>query len=583
MLSDRTPLWPILTVVAIGFFTVSVIARMEVPAAQDELCWLGAVDTWHDTGVAWDVYNPGHRIAYSPHLYLGALELSYSFFSPGLVAARVPGLLAGVATLLLAFVCARRCAAGDAARRTRFATLAVLICASTPVLVQACAIIDIDNTILVPILLALVFAVERLIERPTPRRAGLTVALMALALWGRVTTPVILVPLFVCASFFAKDRRARWSVPLSVLGGVGLFFATWSLYCALTETPFSGPFLYTWAAFADRAAGGGSRAGIAVLVANGMHLVLWVGGVLLALLFAAIGLRAVEFARRRELERGDLFALSGAAIVLGYSVVGGTPFGFPKYHCPGFPLLAVAAVAHFSRWDPRLGALGPARWLGVIIASAAVQSWIVGDLLYLVRVTLREARAWTTGDARSVLVALGWAIGWAFVARVVILALISVSRRREWGTALLAIALGSGLGSVAMQNRAEGSTGYSYGTVGTAEVAERIQTATGAADRVIAPAEVLYLLPRERRDFVPNELWADAERLAAELASPTTGAFAVSIGTNTVAQLQTSATASSVQSVLSREYVQQNVGSFRLWLRRAERRGAAVTREGAPK
>ncbi|MEM7263816.1 MAG: glycosyltransferase family 39 protein, partial [Planctomycetota bacterium] len=266
--------WWVLFAAAISFFAVSVSTRADVPAAQDELCWLGGVDSLHETGTAWDVYNPGEKIVYSPHLYLRLLELSYAIFGPSLSSARWPGLFAGLISLALVCAITMRVVEGDRRRRWGFGVMATLFCCSIPAFVQGCAIIDIDNTILGPLLLAMVWTGQRLTERSTWSRALALAGVTALVLWARFTTPLILFPILALFAGFASDRRARWSLPLALIAGVGIFLATWGAYCVATATPFWGPFAYTWAAFADRAGGGTGRLGVERLAANGSHLAL---------------------------------------------------------------------------------------------------------------------------------------------------------------------------------------------------------------------------------------------------------------------------------------------------------------------
>ncbi|MEM7263537.1 MAG: hypothetical protein AAF488_16235, partial [Planctomycetota bacterium] len=278
--------------------------------------------------------------------------------------------------------------------------------------------------------------------------------------------------------------------------------------------------------------------------------------------------RAVEFARERRLRPSDPYLLCGLAIVGGYTVVGGTPFGFPKYHCPGLPMLAVATLAGASRFRWREGAVQPAAWLATLATSALIQVVLAGDLIRVVRVTLRETQA-LGSDVRAVATATATAIGIAGLAWFLLTAAQWIAdKRRTWGPSLLALAIGSGVGTVGLQNAADSSTGYSYGAEGTRAVARLLDRKLARGARCVAPSEVLYLMEEHEPDFVDNEVWTDADALGRRLRDPENVAYVISIQTNTVAQLRTGLESRAIEDVLAEHYVPRRVGEYRVWVRR---------------
>ncbi len=544
---------------------------MPYPGSQDELCWLGGIDSLYEEGVPQDVYNPGKLVVYSPHLFLQLCHLSYWMFGQGIFSARIPGLLAGLGSLILIFFIVRSLVTGSAGARSRWAALSMMLCAALPVMVQANAVIDIDTSILIPLVILLCLAVYRQLRNPNWKNCILTALVFALSLWGRITTPVILVPAFLAFGWFcSKSVKSFLRISLALIAGAALFTATWSIYCLGTETPFSGPFEYTASAFFNRVGGSGSLDS-GKLILNGAHLVLWLGLVPFAFLSVIFSARLVEVVRSRALRPEDLFLACGLVIVCGYTVVGGTPFGFPKYHCPGFPLLCISAGWILSRmnWDPSQGIRRPAALVLVFLAAGAVQWLLFGDMLYVLRVNLREAQALGIRNPSEILRDCLFSAGIACGAWLVLWGLLILgSTRIRVRPALLVICLGSGFGAIALQNTAHCNTGYNYGLRCAPEVAAFLEKRLGEDETLLAPSEIVYLLKRPGVEHLPNRLWLDPAGMTSRLSDPRNRALAISIHTNTVTQLRIIHRHPAVQSVLCKEYTFRRIGSFQVWTRK---------------
>lgn len=561
-----------LVVLSVAFLAASAWTRLDEPAAQDELCELGAADTLYEEGVARDIYNDFAPVAYSPHLNLLAIRASYHALGPGIVAARLPGVVFAIATLLLIYCIVVRRGEGDAGRRRVIAGGVVALCASLPVFVQASALIHIDNALLTFLILALVHAVDRHAERPSVGRAFMVVLVFAIALWARITTPVFLAPILWVLAFGSPERRVRWQLPGLFLTGAGLFVGTWWLYCYFTPTPFAQPFTYTWEAFVNRAGVEESRLTVSAIARNVAQLTLWVGLFAMALFALFSVRRAFDFLNRRRLEREDIYLVCGFAILLGYTVVGGTPFGFPKYHCPAFPLFAAAIGIAGCRETWERVRVRPSVLAGAFVAAFLVQWILCGDPIQVVRFDLREAQAGLgerspAGVTHALLVAVGTSI--AAWGTIFILMLTSGFRRRVTFAAL-PVVIGAGVGLVTLQNLSAGGTGYSYGSAEAQTLAREIDAIIEAAPApatAIAPSEILYLIRERGLEYVPNELWSDRALLRDRLADPANRVYAVGIATNTVGQVVIPFEDEAIRALLEDEYEARQVGTFHLWWR----------------
>lgn len=581
----------ILLIASLIFFGLSAFTRLDDPAAQDELCELGAADSLFEDGVARDIYNDDTPVAYSPHLNLLLIHASFSAFGQSIFAARIVGVVFSLATLLLIFHIVRRRGEGDEGRRMVIAASVTALCASLPVFVQASTLLHIDNSMLTFLVLGMVYSAQRYYEQPNRLRGFIFVMFVAGSLWARITTPLLLAPLIFLFSWGAETRRVRWQLPLLFAGGATIFLGTWALYCLAVGAPFAQPFTYTWDAFMNRTGRESSRFTMRALGTNAIQTVAWVGVIATGLYFFTASRRVFDFLIERRPKREDLYFTCGWAVLLGYTIVGGAPFGFPKYQCPAFPLLSIALGLAGTRVDWSSVRIRPSVAVGSFVAAFLVQWVFCGDVVKRVRVDLREAQAGglvaPETVLRAALVALGISIAaWGII---FLLSLASGFRHRA-AFALLPVAIGASASMVTLQNMSGGATGYSYGSAHALEVALELDRVLELADHSsseepvdgqlpdghlpggetptgIVPSEVIYLMRDRELEYVPNRLWTDRVELKKRLEDPRNRVFVLSVPTNTVGQVRIAREDREIKTILTRDYEYTKIGTFHVWRR----------------
>ncbi len=511
--------------------------------------------------------KPEDLIVFSPHLYGFAVWLSYTVFGVGVTAARLPGILAWVgAGAMFGWYTHRGNNASGPDRVVSLPPLLLLL--TMPLALQAGAIVDIDNTILVPAVLLLCLAVGGFVEHGGSGRGAGVACVMGLALWCRLTTPTILVPVFLVYAAVRAGRARALKLGACLLLGWSLFSASWWGYCLVTGVDVAGPFNYLARSFAFTVAGPDRGMTPSKVALSVVYTVLWIGPGVVALWGLTGMTRAAKAWRRRSVESQDLFLLAGSAIVIGYCVVGGTLFGFPKYHCPGIPLLLLAASMTFG------GGLLPADRkqaglaAGLLLAGICLQVALLRDPLLVLRVDLRRALLVDGGQAKEILGRLALRLAVAGIVGGGLLALACRRRISFLPAALSAAAIGMNLGMAGIQALGGYQTGYNYGDRGDARrLAGWLERRLPAGKTAIVPGEIVYLLEREDVRHVPNELWSDDHALAKALASPATAAVAASLLTNTAAQMRTLIAGRATQSVLGNEYERIDLGQYVLYAR----------------
>ncbi|MBQ7650284.1 MAG: hypothetical protein IJS15_04950 [Victivallales bacterium] len=423
----------IYTILLFALFLLLTIPRLWDVMGQDEAS--------HYDKLARMLYEGGwsskELITFSPHGYpLCALVVCKILHSASMISVRLCGLLLWLITLSLI------------AWRDR-TNLALLMLACFPAVCQAVAIVEIDQTFLPLVILIQVLAFERLIDNS--KYLPIAAAAFALALWGRLTTSVMLcTPLLFSA--LLKSKQCALRAALSMLLGALLFLVSWWLYCHLTGVDFSGPFCYLKASFMETTVGERSG-GLSKYAQNIIYLCLWGFNPFLALLFMLDGVRRVKrFQRDRSISDSDTLWLCAATIILGYTVIGGSLFGFPKYQIPALPLVALclADALKSLNWDKVLDGFA---------VVAALLFLTCGDGLFFLRMTLREHMVLGTSIGYMVPILL-------MLAFAALLALTFYEKKTPLAWKLCALALGCNLAWSIRQSASSYSTGYIYGDTG---------------------------------------------------------------------------------------------------------------------
>ena len=552
------------------FFGLCSLPRVGQPVAQDELHWLVAAKTLHAEGVPRQYAFPEQTAVFSPHLYVRCVEAAFRFAGVSAASARLPGLVSGVMSIVLVFGITLTFAQGSRPERVQWASASSLLMASIPTTVQGAAIIDIDNTLLTPAIAFLCGAFVRYQREKKVGWAVLTGIAAMIALWCRSTTPMVVALLLVAQVFLQPGSRRDRAVAVGALaGGVCLFLFTWYLYCSATGMPFSGPFAYTAEALQNKI--GEGKSAFRQIAQSSAFLVLW-SGIFSCVLFSAAAIRGFRLHfRAREVQPEGIFLAGGVVILAGYTLVGGTIFGYPKYHSPGIPLLCIWVAlclsrAGIGRLDLPMKAAGGA----LVLVAFCVQFFGVGDLLYIARFTLRNSAAHllpVLPVLKDFLARLAVLLA-AFAAALFLWSKRPRYRARSLLLPLLFWAVGTNAGTVVRQSVADYQTGYNYGGRGTVETARFLKERVAPEGIVLAPSEIIFYLDSLNSPHLPNSLWTDGRKLQERLEDKKTAALVYGIATNTVQQVRMLSTHETLQELLKREFDQTFIGDYVVWIRK---------------
>ncbi len=426
----------IYTAVLFMLFLLLAVPRLWDVMGQDEAShYYKLVRMLYEGG--WRSWQPKDIITFSPHGYpLCALLVCKLLHSVSTVSVRMSGLILWLATLAVV------------AWRDR-KNISLMLLACFPAACQSTAIVEIDQAFLPLVTLLQVIAFEQL--RKNKAMFPVAVLAFAVALWGRLTTPVLICfPLLLAA--FCTSKRCGLLTSAAMLSGALLFIASWLVYCIQFKVHAAGPFTYLMDSFMETTVGDRSG-GFGKYAQNLIYLCLWGFNPFVALLFILDGLRrAIRFRTIRTIANGDAIWLCAATLLCGYTIIGGSLFGFPKYQIPALPLIAlcIAEMVAELHWDK------------VLVGFAAVAMILFlscGDCLFFQRMTLREhlAIGADIGYMTPILTAA------AFTA---MLCFALYERKTPLVWKLLALAVGCNLAWSVRQTCSPYSTGYIYGDRG---------------------------------------------------------------------------------------------------------------------
>ena len=288
-----------------------------------------------------------------PQAYIHFAQLGMILFGQSIGSARLVGVVSAILSIwlipLLIYFFWR-----DAGQRNRIAAVAILIAATNPLTIQNAMLLDIDNTLLVPVLMILAIVWAAL--QPSSSRirvVGLIIAI-AIALWVKLPTPPLLLSAFGLYHLLQREWRRAGEIILASILGLGLFGISFTIYSL-----FSG---YQWTFFAPtfaRTSGFLNLSELLVRFPQGMGVfVLWLSLPLTVLLGIVLWMSMGRFVANTS-HAPDGLVLYVSIVALFYPLVYVPAWGYPRYQAPIIPVISILVSALIVRniqpVSPKLG------------------------------------------------------------------------------------------------------------------------------------------------------------------------------------------------------------------------------------
>lgn len=448
--------------------------------------------------------SPDHLGLFHPPLYIYSLAAWIGVLGFGETQVRLFGFGCLIVQAWIVYEIVKTLLGTQAARRMLVWFIPLLLL--NPYTLQTASIADIDSTIYGPILTGTVLSVlrlgwrngERMVDPPKPGALGVVALLIALALWAKLTTVLLLLaflPLFIWRVL--GWRRGSVAAAGVIVGGSMVFGFTYWIYGLVTGLDTGFTLRFTLFSLLERGSSGGSglsaRLGdsLSNLGSSWSYLQRWTAW--LPWLFSGVALAVWVIKGRRDpespgIEIGLVLGL-GLLTTLYYCAqttsFGAAPFKYPFPYWPlvvASPVFLIPSMPHTS-WSPQPR--------GVVAFGAATVGAVVGGLLLGDRLILNPG------------IDSAWLWVWltpVFVAGVCVAAL---KWARNLVVPLLVASLGLygglALGVALYQTQVEYSTTYDYGQVGLAEAADFIRDRTTSGQVIVSMKDLGFRA--ERRYF----------------------------------------------------------------------------------
>ncbi len=532
------------------------------PVSQDSLWWLVAAKTYLSGGKPLYFDSFDHIQADSPHLYLLSLVVALKWFGMSEVAARLPGIIAGCLSILLIFITIVSLSSASPENSQRFALLMSILYTLSPMAVQGAVIIDIDHMVIIPPLLLFCLAFFKYFQKKKPRWAVLLSLAVMMTLWTKLTTTICVILIFIFFIFLHKENhRYKFIAMIAIVAGTVVFIVSWYLYCAWFQIPFKQPFVYVLSALTTQS----SKITPVLLAKSFMYLALWASIPFIFLIILLVKQVLMGLSQRWRFRPEYGYLVAALTILIGYSVIGGANFGFPKYQSPAIAMAYIAAGLLFlndksSEWiSVKMGSF-------VLMAAFGLHFFIIGDLLYTARYAMRELLVSSSEMYGRELVPFMIKIVLAISFYVGILASMYRFRKgQHLFTGILFLMLGTNTALIYLQARAPYQTGYSYGAQGTREAAEYILKTVPRESKIIAPSEIIYYVKPQPTSYQFDSFWSSPLQIMQQLNSPETACFVYGIASNTVDQVRLITSNGPITNILRRNYSHTKIGSYEIW------------------
>ena len=363
----------ILSLLTASALWIMFLARMwwQPIVADDHLVYASAVN-W-----------PNSPMRVNPPFYMYSVRLFFSIFGSNVGSARLPGVLAGFATLfLIPPVVVLVLGKSEQAEWT--AALAVWLYTLSPQAVQNMMFIDIDTAFLSAALLALIWLWLKIEPLPAWQRIILLGLGFTLTLWVKLFSPVLTMGA-ICLFYLLQWRLRRFAeaVGAAFLGGA-VFWLTFQ--SSLTSRYAFG---YTGSYFSMlNILNPDNRRFIATVFPQGAGVVtLWLSVPIVILLAVAIKNSAQGWLKH-QVDNVDELILYGSGCTLAYTLVIFPAWGYPRYQAPFTLILLLVSAITLA---PALSQVARPAWkvlAAIAVACLAFNLLIVGDpLLHLYLVT----------------------------------------------------------------------------------------------------------------------------------------------------------------------------------------------------
>jgi hypothetical protein len=510
---------------------------------------------------------PSGRDIWHPFLYQSILILTGKIFGVYLYKLR----LIGVVCLIIDLYMLRKIAnlMVDNQRDGRLLTfLSCLFFLMIPLTIDGALHIDIDNTIMLPLLLIFFYLFIRQ-EQTDDKRVRYRILsilmcfIMPLLLWSKLTTPLAL-PLTIGIFYILKNKPMSAVVfPISLVGiGGSIFALTWFFFCSYFNLPFLSIFERIMHVF-FKGVNDSVNAEHFEFLRELTMIIFWNNIIISILLVVCLVLIIRQIIRKEKVEDPILFATIFTIIIGGtYLFVGGISYGIPKYH---YPLTAFAALIISYFFRPYVDTLSVINAIYLLLGTMILSLFYfyVDDPIYLLTRGLKM-RALSDLPYDPILYQIG-TVSFVYLLPIFVSILLLAKSKRQYAIGLIFITvIAQMVGFNFKRSLAEYHTSHGYGYYGASDTYNKLlpmKSVLFSEGLIIAPFELLptYALDETNMNF-------DQFKSHILEASPDAVVFGAPL--NTVTQMKSFYLKADFNQFMEENYKLNRAGDYYLYLKK---------------
>lgn len=340
--------------VIIAVFAVLVAVQSNKPYVLDEAEFPMVSYETSQTGIP--IYYHGeqetqHIGIYHPTLYINLLAVFLKVFGYSEISVRAFGALCVLLSAFLLIKIYRQLYKRDGRLEVLFLALFLL----NPYTIANATLPDIDSTILPIVILLFVFAsIKYVVETKlwSNRIVLILACLFSLALWSKLTTPLILPPLLACIAYISS-RRIKESLIFTAkvtLIGAALFATTYLVYCLVLGLSPTYTYSFLIASFAKGTSTEGPFVGVVHNLDNLRYFVYWITIPLITIIGIASS-RILLDKSSDDKSRVSKLLIATSLLTTVFYIALMSPFGgFFKYPFAVFGLLLLSVVFFIHKY-----------------------------------------------------------------------------------------------------------------------------------------------------------------------------------------------------------------------------------------
>jgi len=554
---------------ALLVFLCGSLTKLNLPLAEWDHISLAAAESWSE-----DINTPW--IFDHPPLYPFFLTIVFKFTGPGQHAARSANLLCVILTCFVLFHFTADIFNKDTA------LWSVILYLLSPVCIQGTQLMDVADTSLLPLTFLLIAnSMKNNISNPGPKNTTILSFMIALSLWAKVTSTLaflvaILISYFYLYFFRSKrDQNPPTPLNFAALGfGLVLFVLTWTLVSTLSwgnEAYFS-VLKAPWNAIHGRVAETSFLLRIFVTGYETIRLFVWFSPFLI-LMWLTISWRI--FRTKPQIDDNHeivkiLLAYTTIFYFFGYLIIGGTNWGYPRYHDAILPFICVLAGNYVAISINNFNKNLLVKLLMIVSLSVIITTYFLEDPLLFLNLRVKELLLSGNGlgeiAKKTIMTFLPFYILPVILFCLLLFVLKVRSRSNIFAILLIFCSLSTLVSLNIKQIFASYRTSNQYGAAGKVQVLQKVRDHVSDGDYLLATPEFIYELQDKSVPNVGWDIWESKDIFYRFIGLNAPQAIIAGLTVNTYGQLKWLLN-KDTQQILNDNYNLIRIGTYYLWLR----------------